>query len=246
METINLRIKNQNDEILVCEINKSENLESLKRPSILILHALTGKKENKTINFLAKNLPRYGYDTIQFDFSGHGESEGKLEEATVTKQLKDITSILQNISQVNTKKVIIIGNSFSVITALAFSKTNKCVTGLILLSGRANYLNYIETLEKVNDKYCLINNVLVDSLFINDYKKYNPLENIKIFANPILIIHGEKDKVVPKEDANLLYSSSDSSKKHLVIIKDAGHKYEKIEQKKEVLESIIQFLNKYF
>lgn len=240
MKTIRINVKNQDNENLVCEINKSEISTSVNKPAVLILHALTGNKENRTINFLAKNLPEHGFDTIQFDFSGHGESEGRMEKANITKQLKDINSVLSQVTQVNTRKIIVIGNSFSVITALAFAKNNESVAGLILLSGRAKYLKYLDSLEKVKDKYKLAENVFADEAFIEDYKKYNPLENIKIFKGPVLIIHGEKDEVIPKEDAELLYASA-KSKKEIFILPGAGHKYP--EQKDNVLGKIVEFLD---
>jgi uncharacterized protein len=233
-----LEIKNNYNEKLIVEINESEK----EKNTILILHALTGKKENKTINFLAKKLPEFGYKTIQFDFSGHGESEGKIEEATVSKQLEDIKSI---ISQLDIKKLIIVGNSFSVITALAFSK-EKSIEGLILLSGRARYLEYIKTLEKIDNKYKLIDNIFIDESFLEDYKKYDPIKNISKLNIPILIMHGEKDEIIPSEDAKLLYNVCSSKNKELKIIKDADHRYSEVKYKEEILKEIIYFLNKFY
>ena len=243
MKTIKINIKNQDNENIVCEINKSEISASVDKPTVLILHALTGNKENRTINFLAKNLPEHGFDTIQFDLSGHGESEGRMENASIAKQLEDINAVLRQVTQVKTNRIIIVGNSFSVITALAFAKNNESVAGLILLSGRANYLKYIENLEKIDDKYKLTEDVFVDESFIEDYKKYNPVENIKFFKGPVLIIHGEKDEVIPKEDAELFYASA-KSKKDIFLIPGAGHRYS--EQKDKVLDKIIEFLNKFY
>lgn len=243
METLRQEIKNKQGEKLVCELNISEPETS--KPLVLILHALTGKKENSTISFIAKSLPSQGYNTLQFDFSGHGESQGKLEDATVTKQLEDISAVLQQIKQANISKLILIGNSFSVITALAFAKNNKNVAGLILISGRAHYLKYIETLEKVGDKYRLFGEALADKSFVEDYKQYDPLANIKSATCPVLVIHGEKDDVIPKEDAELLYKSSPSSK-GLFIVPGAGHRFMEIEQKQKALDRIIQFLNANF
>jgi len=242
MEIIKQKIINNCREILDCEINKNGKLT--KKYTILILHALTGNKENKTINFLAKNIPTYGYPTILFDFSGHGKSEGKLEEATVSKQLEDIKIILDKIKKVNTKKIIIIGNSFSVITALAFSINNPVVKGLILLSGRAKYLDYIKNLEIINGKYKIIEDKFIDKSFIEDYKKYNPLENIMSLNIPVLIIHGDKDETVPVSNAHLFYEKSLSKKKFLKIIKGANHKYSDIKFKEKVLNEIKEYLDK--
>ncbi|MFH1275807.1 MAG: alpha/beta fold hydrolase [Candidatus Woesearchaeota archaeon] len=239
MEVIKKVIQNKYKEKLVCEINKPNR--KVNDSVVLILHAFTGKKENKTIHFLAKKLPEFGFETIQFDFSGHGESEGILSEANISKQLNDINSVISELG-INQKNLVILGNSFSVITALGFVDKHKEIKGLILTSGRAKYLEYIDNLEQVGVKYKLFENEFIDESFIADYKKYNPINNIQRNNQPVLIIHGTNDKVVPVENAQEFYNSSKSNSKFLVLIKDADHRYSNIEFKEEVLNSCLDFL----
>ncbi len=230
-------IKNKYNENIICEINKADKP---KNKTILILHAYTGKKENRTIHFLAKNLPKHKFNTIQFDFSGHGESEGKMQEATISKQLEDISSVLAQINEVPLNNLILVGNSFSVITALAFAKED-AIKGLILISGRANYLKYIDTLEKIGDRYKLFEGIFIRESFIEDYKKYDPIKNIKELNKPILIIHGERDNIIPVTDAKILLKNSKIGK--LKIIKNADHRYLNPIFKEEVLKECVKFLD---
>ncbi len=235
-------VKNKYDENLVYEINRPDTPTN--KPLVLILHALTGKKENSTINFLAKNLPQHGYTTVQFDFSGHGESGGKLEDSTVTKQLEDIEAVADEIrKKVDVGRMIVVGNSFSVITALAYSKDNRSVAGLILISGRANYMKYVENLERVGERYRLIGDTFVGESFVKDYEKYDPLKNMKAFQGPVMIVHGENDETIPKEDAQIFYSSAVSAKKKLFIVPKGGHRFTEPGQKESVLKEIVQFLD---
>ncbi|MBT4334514.1 prolyl oligopeptidase family serine peptidase [archaeon] len=237
MKLIRKIIKNKQGENIVCEINKVTD----SKLTILILHAITGKKENKTIHFLAKHLPNSQFNTIQFDFSGHGESEGKLQDATISKQLGEIDLVLSQINEIRTDNIIIVGNSFSVLTALEFSK-DISVKGAILLSGRANYLGYLDKLEKIGNNYRLIEDIFIKESFITDYKKYNPVNNILKLKKPILIFHGDKDEVVPIEEANIFLKNSQDGT--LKIIKGADHRYSKQESKQEILDECIIFLKK--
>jgi|TARA_B100001971_G_C18136460_1_gene507886 esterase/lipase len=234
METIKGKTKNELGENLVYEVNR---LGDSSKPKVLILHAFTGKKENKTINYLAKNLPSEGYTTIQFDFSGHGKSEGNMEDATVSKQLKDIQAIIKEVEG----ELIVVGNSFSVITALAFSRINK-VKGLILLCGRAKYLDYINGLVKEDGKYKIFEGFYIGENFVEDYKKYDPLKLIESVDVPVLIVHGEKDEVVPLEEAKLFYNKTKMGE--LKVIENADHRFIDVKFKEEVLESVISFLKK--
>jgi len=249
METISFNVKNIFGELLKIEINKSIKIESKKNPTFLILHALGGRKENKTINFIAKKLPNYGFNTVQFDFSGHGESEGNLKDCTISKQLTEIDTVINSLSKynfLNLNKIILLGNSFSVLTAIAFACKSPLISSLVLISGRANYIRWIDTLEKNDERYYLDEYNYVEQSFIEDYKKYNPLNIIKKLEIPILIIHGEKDELIPVEEANLLFQSINSKNKYLKIINGADHRYSDIKLKEKVFECILNFLKVTF
>jgi esterase/lipase len=243
METIKQIIKNFNNEKLVCEVNLPSVVDN-KLPVVIILHAITGKKENRTINYLAKNLPESGYITLQFDFSGHGESEGKLSESTISKQLEDIKLVIKDIKNVDFTRIVLIGNSFSVITALAFAKNNENVKGIIMLGGRAKYMDYINNLEKINGKYRLFENEFIDEDFVKDYKKYNPLNIIENLTIPTLIVQGENDEIIPVTDAKLFYEKSPAKIKSLKIIKGSDHRFSDIKFKVKILDEIKEFLDR--
>lgn len=55
------------------------------KPVVLALHG-AGKAVRGRIRYLADFLASCGYGTVRFDFSGHGESSGQLEEASLDRR----------------------------------------------------------------------------------------------------------------------------------------------------------------
>lgn len=227
-------------EEIVIEINKSSKEDN--KPALLILHALGGKKENSTIHKLAKTAPEYGFNTIQFDFTGHGESEGKLEECTVTKQVQETEKViecLRNNYDFLGNSLILVGNSFSVITSLELGDRD-VFQSLVLIGGRANYLDWIDTLDVKDGKYYLYPGAFVDEGFLEDYRKYDPLENISKINKPILVIHGGEDDVISPSDAELFHKEAKNSELH--FIEGVGHQF--TGKKDLVVKKTLEFLGK--
>ncbi len=56
-----------------------------------------------------------------------------------------------------------------------------------------------------------------------DIESASPVESIKNCKIPMLIFHGDKDAFVPMYMSEELYKACGSDKKHIHIIKDAGH-----------------------
>ncbi|MCG2719789.1 MAG: alpha/beta hydrolase, partial [Nanoarchaeota archaeon] len=58
---------------------------------------------------------------------------------------------------------------------------------------------------------------------------------------PILIVHGDKDEVVPVKDAQIFQDNAKQGT--LRIIEGADHRYSNMDYKKKVLDESVNFLN---
>ena len=61
-----------------------------KSPGLIICHGFCGTKDAKKFVKLAKMLSKEGVAVLRFDFSGHGDSEGTLEELSIEKEIEDL------------------------------------------------------------------------------------------------------------------------------------------------------------
>lgn len=104
-------LNNENEKLLV-EVFAPKKEKS----TIVFCHGITGCRKGRTMSDsylqeLAKLLMGRGYKVVLFDFSGHGESEGKDFDVTLTKSTSELEVVLAN-ERVDLKNVNFLAFSY--------------------------------------------------------------------------------------------------------------------------------------
>ena len=60
----------------------------------ILMHGFTGNRNGELLTALADALLEKGVASVRFDFNGHGDSDGKLEDMTVLNEIADAKVIL--------------------------------------------------------------------------------------------------------------------------------------------------------
>ena len=185
--------------------------EKLSDKLVVMLHGFCMDKDEKG-NYvkLADILLDNGYDSIRLDFLGHGETNGDSIELTIGLCLKEIDLI---VSDYNYKNISIIGTSFGGGIGVLYSDIRN-IDKLVLISPLIDYQRNVikpenhfcreflgeEALKNIREKgYSTfgMTDYKFDERLYEDVKKYNPVDVIKNTNSKILIIHGDKDLLVP-------------------------------------------------
>ena len=214
---------------------------------VIMLHGFCMDKDEKG-NYvkLADCLLDNGYDSIRLDFLGHGESNGDSIELTIDLCLKEINLI---ISDYNYKNISIIGTSFGGGIGVLYSGIRK-INKLVLISPLIDYQRNVikpenhfcreflgeEALKNIREKgYSTfgMTDYKFDERLYEDVKKYNPVDIIKNSNSKVLIIHGDKDLLVPYKQSVDISNLNDNIT--LDIIENGSHcfydDYDKIIEK---------------
>ena len=105
-------------------------------------------------------------------------------------------------------KIVVIGYSFGCAASIGLA-SNRAVEGLALISPFASLSRL------VTEKYPFSDWILKDD--------YPSEKNIQKFTNPILIIHGTADTLVPIHHAKILYEKSKNNAE-LHLLAEKGHR----------------------
>jgi fermentation-respiration switch protein FrsA (DUF1100 family) len=173
------------------------------RATILVLH---GNAENLSTHVNSVLwLIREGFNIFIFDYRGYGKSQGSPGIRGVHVDAEAALEMLLTLPQVKEKKVIVLGQSIggaiAVYTA-ANSPHKDRIAALVLDSAFSSYR--LIAREKLSQAFITWPFQYPLSLFFND--DYSPVKWIKqVSPIPILIIHGEKDTVVPVHHGQILY-----------------------------------------
>ncbi len=197
-------------------------------PTILFFH---GNGEiGSEYDDIANIYNQHNINFIIADFRGYGFSNGT---PTIKNTISDSHIILNYILQYLTKKsysnkLHLMGRSLGSASVLELSKRYpKDFHSIIIESGFYNEKPIMElfniTLDKKNG-------------FLND-------EKIKNYSGPLLIIHAEKDHIIPFNQAKLLYNSCLSKNKLILPISNANHNNILSINPQKYFQGIINFIN---
>jgi len=211
-----------------------ESESSISRANILFLHG-AGKAKKDKVFHLAQALLENQISSFAFDFSGHGESSGYLQESSLQKRVQEAQGALE---QFTTDKL----------TICAFSMGGHIALELLRVVPIQNLILFcpaIYTPEAFNLPF--------DERFSNVIRKPESWKNAEVikslqnFTGKILIMIGEKDEVIPKGVIELINSNAMSAvRKEIFIIPNVGHQILSAADKDRnlmnaIIKKVIQF-----
>ncbi|RRN05806.1 alpha/beta fold hydrolase [Bibersteinia trehalosi] len=221
-----------------------------KVPLIIYSHGLGGTHTN--LENFAQALADKGIAGYVFDFQGGGrqsQSSGKTTEMSVLTEVADLEDVINQARQwdfVDHEKIILIGGSQGgVVSALAAANNPHKVAGMVLFypafvledEAKQRFPDLTKPAQDVPDFHGWID---LGGVYFDVARSLDPYGRIAQFNKPVLIVHGEKDPVVPTkyaEKAQQIYAKAD-----LHIIKDAPHSFKDEPFFKEALEQVEKYL----
>jgi hypothetical protein len=208
--------------------------------AILFVHGITvDREEDGFYTQFAKKMDDLSAMSFRFDLRGHGTSQGKYEDLTLAGVINDIDSAVNEI-RVHVPihvPLVIIAASFSggLASNWALKNSNK-IHALVLLNPLLDYGEHMLFSKGFweNDQISFKGNEILKTQgwlphgeFRMGSELIDELSNIQSFEKmgspsiPILVIHGNKDCIVPFEIAQKYSNSNQNST--FVTINGADH-----------------------
>ncbi|OGM60230.1 hypothetical protein A2892_04270 [Candidatus Woesebacteria bacterium RIFCSPLOWO2_01_FULL_39_10b] len=222
------------------------------RPIVIMAHGFSTSKNSDTYVSLSKNLDSHKISSFRFDFYGHGESEGKFEDVTVSEAVDDILQAIKYLKKQGYKKIGLMGGSFGGIASIMAASKSEKLYLLVLKSPVSNYLEKeMETKsEKELEDWKNLGyrnyesgdgrKLKLNYTFYEDFKNNDGFKAAPRIKTPTLIVHGDKDETVP-------YSQSVKTSKlipncKLYTVKGANHHYDGEGLKEAALRVMTKFI----
>lgn len=173
----------------------------------IICHGFNGT-HHFGLNYV-EPLKKLGYAVYTFDFPS-GSMKSKSDNNTLNMSILDEKEALERVMDyfladetVDPERLVVIGESQGgLVAALAASETGDKINKLILVYPALcipdNWNARYPRLEDIPDK-TEVWKVPLGSRFFEEIHDMNPYNEIKSFKNPVLIVHGSEDVIVPLE-----------------------------------------------
>jgi uncharacterized protein len=182
-------------------------------PSILSLHG-AGPSNRDRIAYLTKHLAEKGRSCLRFDFSGHRDSTGKLEESSLKKRVAEALTACQFLSSKN-KIDILIATSMG--GHIALELLSEIDVGTLILFCPAAYCQEAYDVPFTKEFTSIIRGR-------NSFLNATVFEKLKKFKGRFLLFIGDQDDIIPPgvlEMYNL--NSKNAEYKKIVTIPNAPH-----------------------
>jgi alpha/beta superfamily hydrolase len=196
------------------------------RQVVIIGHGVTGNKDRPLIVALAENLSAHGIHALRFSFSGNGNSEGRFEESCISKEVEDLSCVLDAL---NDCEIAYAGHSMGAAVGVLRASMDNRIQKLISLAGMVHTKAFAERefggetpgaglmWEKPE---CPLS-----SAYMNDMATISSVQHLASSIHvPWLLVHGTEDDVVPLQDSLDVQSNQPSAE--LFRIEGADHIFE--------------------
>ena len=158
---------------------------------------------------------QYGISFLVVDYRGYGKSGGKPSASCLLSDshtiFREVRSWLE--SQGRTGLLIVMGRSLGSAPALEVASCYQDkLAGLILDSAFARTVPLLNRL-----------GMATHTLGISEMDGFWNFGKIRDIGKPTLIIHGQKDEIIPPEDADILLANAGTMRKELMLAAGCGH-----------------------
>ncbi|MBI4214364.1 alpha/beta fold hydrolase [archaeon] len=161
----------------------------------ILCHGARRNKDQEHCLAVGRKLLAAGIPVLRFDFSGHGKSEGKLEDLTIPAGAKDVCAAMLFLETKGFKKFLLFGNSRGGVCVL---RAAAAMRGKVVAVGASGPGSSQENYEEL-------------------------FQLVSRFDKPVLIVYGANDERVPAENRKRMAGAMPHAR--LEVIEGAGHSF---------------------
>jgi fermentation-respiration switch protein FrsA (DUF1100 family) len=173
---------------------------------VLLCHGNAGNVGNRVVH--AKLLSEAGLDVLLFDYRGYGRSAGKPDEPGIYRDARAARAALLRQPGTEAARLVYLGESLGGAVALALALESP-PRGLVLQS----------TFTSVRDMGRL-HYPFIPAAIVPD--AYPSLSRIRSLKAPLLVLHGDRDDIVPLAHGQALFAAAPEPKQ-LRVFPRMGH-----------------------
>lgn len=199
---------------------------------IALGHCFTCTRHTGILRETGARLADAGFHVLRFDFSGNGQSEGVFIETSYSKYVKEMGVAADFLRSRSIKWVGFAGHSMgAAVSVLASAKVPE-ITAVCAVAGRLTGMDPTRIFSEAQKKEFQETGILsfvsrgrqleLDTRFLTDMLSHDMLKAVADMKAPLLIVHGDRDEIVPVDQAEIAHKANLKGSE-IEIINGADH-----------------------
>lgn len=243
----NYMVPKQPYESIFLQSNKKIQLWQITVPNakgtVAIFHGYGGNKSVMLSKF--DEFVRMGYNTVLVDFMGSGGSEGN--QTTIGyDEAEEVKTVYDYLKKNNTQNIYLFGTSMGAVAIMKAIADYKITPKAIIIECPfgSMYQTTVNRFKQMNAPYIPMAGLLVFwGGVMNGFWAFNhvPTEYARAITVPTLLMYGEKDKNVTRQEIEDIYNNL-AGNKTLVTFPRVGHNDYLLYAKGEWIKATESFL----
>jgi len=211
--------------------------EKQKPLCVIASHGLLSSKDSEKYIALGEKFSQEGMAMLRFDFRGIGESEGRMEDDTVSRRVIDLGAAIAFVRSHPAlgKKIGFIGSSLGGYISLIRASMDQQIKGIVTWATPFH-------LDDLQSNKGTEGHPLPEQPFFEDLPKHRLLPLLPRVAN-CMVIHGEKDELVPVDQAWEIFQNL-SPPKEIHIIEGADHRLTQTAHRERAIQLTVDWFKK--
>lgn len=230
-----------------------------KCPMVILMHGIFSSKSITPMPAIANALSKKGIASIRFNFGGHWSSEGEMVRMTIENEIQDALAMWEYARSLPyVTKIGLLGHSqggvVASMTAGRISSTTQTghPSGLVLIAPASVLKNACLNGKLLGAEFDPVNLpeytkcfgiMKVGKEYLQSTQQLDIYGTAEAYKGPVMIIHGEKDSLVPmwcSEDYKKIYGEN----AELIVVEGENHRISR--KTKKVAEMVASFFENIF
>lgn len=204
---------------------------------VIASHGLLSSKDSEKYIALGERFSQEEMAMLRFDFRGIGESEGRMEDDTVSRRVIDLGTAIAFVRSHPAlgKKIGFIGSSLGGYVSLIRASMDQQIKGVVTWATPFH-------LDDLKSNKGTEGHPLPEQAFFEDLPKHRLLPLLPRVTN-CMVIHGEKDELVPVDQAWEIFHNL-GAPKEIHMIEGADHRLTQPAHRQRAIQLTVDWFKK--
>lgn len=181
-------------------------------------HCFTCSRHTGVLRRICAGLCDCGFMALRFDFSGNGQSQGRFEASTWSKQILEMETAVSLMRHKGASWIGLAGHSLGAAIALLTARKIRSISAVCRVAGRTSSARLLHFLTPHQQQHLAQGGdvtftsrgrqLTIRRDFFEDAERHDLAAATRLLTIPMLVVHGDRDAIIPVSEAYLAQATN--------------------------------------